>query len=138
MLTVSMSGPALLAGPAPVAQVQSLCFVHVGPEDKPMPAFCVVKPGTAPAADSTAAEAVAVTARGWQALIGALHTAPPADPAQPADFGRYRVRSMPPAPDQLVTPQRMRQLGLILQQHAACCGVAGPALIDRLLRRLPP
>lgn len=134
-----MTGTALLAGPAPrQPHLQSLCFVHVGPEDKPMPAFCVFKPGVAPAADGKADDAVAVSARGWQALISALHSAAPADPAQPAVFGRYRVRSMPPAPDQLVSPQFMRRLALIVQQDAARCGVAGPALIDRLLRRLPP
>ncbi len=136
-----MTGPALPAGPAPVPQrLQSLCFVHVGPEDKPMPAFCVARPGAAPAAGGTPAEAeaVAVTARGWQALVSALHHTAPADPGQPAAFGVYRVRSLPPAPDQRVTAQVMRRLGLIVQQDAARCGVAVPAVIDRLLRRLPP
>lgn len=139
MLLALLNGTSLMAGTElAIERFQTLCFVHVGPQDKPMPAFCVSAPGARPGVAEAAAETVAVTLRGWQDLVRALHSTTPPSPKQAAEFGRYRVRSTPSALDQLVTPLFMRQLVLIVQQDALRAGVAEPALINRLSRRLPP
>lgn len=138
MLCAAAVGTALAAQQMPdLAQTQALCFTHVGPEDKPMPSFCIPAPGVRFSADNTETELVVLTQPGWQALITALGGASLPDPRQAAAFGRYRVLSRPPALDQLVTPQFMRQLVMIVQQDAQRAGRAVPAPIDRLSRRLP-
>jgi hypothetical protein len=138
LLCASAAGVSPAAEPVPdLGPLQALCFTHVGPEDKPMPSFCVAAPGAPVGADHAATEQVELTPPGWQTLIIALQGSRPPDPRQAAAFGRYQVLSQPPAWDRLVTPQFMRQLVLIVQQDAQSAGRAVPAPIERLSRRLP-
>ena len=126
-----MHSPALSVVTPPSASTDHSATAAQASRSRARPA-----PGLPSSTSDSAAEWLVITPQAWHELAVALQGAIPLDPRQPAVFGRYRVQSKPPALDRLVTPQFMRQLVLIVQRDAHRTGLAQPALIDRLSRRL--
>ena len=97
---------------------EAMCFEHIGPQDKPMPAFCVSAfgatssmMGTPSAAD---APPIQLTSATWRALRDLIEKEGSKNIAHPTVFGQYQVRLMPSGGVHYLLPEVMRNITLAL------------------------
>ncbi|MFA9219537.1 MAG: hypothetical protein ACEQSK_20870 [Sphingomonadaceae bacterium] len=115
------------------AEVQVLCFEHIGPQDKSMPSFCVQAAATLKVGEET----IRADAGGWLALQRLLveRSLPGATGAvQP---GWYQVCAVPAGSVRYLRPQVTRTVVTRLLAMPAL-SPAQAQLLARLLARLPP
>jgi len=103
------------------------CFVHYGPQDKPLPAFCVVNPasiGTAYTASSTDFN-ITADASTWARLLAILRSRDlTTSPSSPASFGEYEVILHPEQEKAYVPPHVLVEIVHALLAQAST--MAGP------------
>lgn len=114
-------------------QAQSLCFQHAGPEDKPMPAFCVrIAPdaGKASAPDG----ALMLDASEWHAVQLLLEHSQ-GEALRADQFGAYRAALAPDGRRYGVPPQGMRRIVAALL-HSSRLTAAQSNMLQGLALRL--
>ena len=100
------------------SNVEAMCFEHIGPQDKPMPAFCVSAFGAAPSIMGTLSAAdvppIQLTSVTWRALLDLIEKEGSNDVGRPAVFGQYQVRLIPLGGILYLPPEAMRKITLAL------------------------
>ncbi len=123
---VLLAALALSPGPA----VTEICFRHAGPQDKPMPGFCVCAPGAPPGVSAIQPDAAA-----WEALRALVDTAAQPEPGYPVPPGLYRLRLLPGGGIRYLPPGGMRQLAALLLASPGLT-VSQAQMLQRLQARL--
>lgn len=136
-LPVSAPLSALATSPDAV-HVDAVCFSHEGPQDKPMPQFCVVNPARRddPAGLPANVARVNASAKVWARLVHVATAAAAALPA-PAAFGQYRATTYPDRVVRHLDPTLTRAVAAMLIADARGGHRAQCAEVVSLERRLP-
>lgn len=75
---------------------ETMCFEHIGPQDKPMPMFCIIEYGAAPNTMGTSdVPPIQVTSVMWRTLLDLIEKEGLRDLVHPTVFGEYQVRFLP-------------------------------------------
>lgn len=103
--------------PSPL-HMEAMCFEHIGPQDKPMPAFCVIAFGATPsvmgALSAADVQPIQLTSVTWQALLGLIEKGGTKDVGHPTVLGQYQVRFIPLGNILYLPPEAMRKITLAL------------------------
>ncbi len=98
--------------------MEAMCFEHIGPQDKPMPAFCVSAFDAAPSIMSTLSAAdvppIQLTSITWRALLDLIEKEGSKDVGHPTVLGQYQVRLIPLGGILYLPPEAMRKITLAL------------------------
>lgn len=120
--------------------LEGLCFQHIGPQDKPMPEFCVSAPGAAAAiantgADSDKIRTIELTPERWRALCELIDMNGKKVLGRPSILGDYQVRSSPSGSLLYLPPGGMRKVVSILESGDGL-SAAQAEMLQRLRLRL--
>lgn len=107
-----------------------LCFEHLGPQDKPMPRFCLVRRSVSLRTGDIAIDEDAA----WEAAVAFYHE--PAGDASARLLGTYSVTPDRAFPTRMLSPATMRRLIGRLVEYFHVQGTQVPPLIDQLQRRI--
>ena len=134
-----LAATVLLAPPAMSGTIttDSVCFEHIGVQDKPMPEFCITAaapPGTAALA---AHDSVVVDRHTVRRVIEVCAAAPM--PGTAAVSGNYRANVLGAIPRAFdVGPATMRTVLDLLSDHYSRIGKPPPEVLIQTMRRLGP
>ncbi|MFZ4702530.1 MAG: hypothetical protein ACOYMG_21000 [Candidatus Methylumidiphilus sp.] len=98
--------------------VEAMCFEHIGPQDKPMPAFCVSAFGVAHSIMGILRAAdvppIQLTSETWRALLDLIEKEGSKDVGHPTVPGQYQLRLIPLGGILYLPPEAMRKITLAL------------------------
>lgn len=112
-------------------QAGAVCFEHIGPQDKPMPGFCVQE-GPAPRSADAPIEAGPAA---WRAMLAIMESQGSGSAQGASQFGDYRAQWAPAARPRYL-PARAMQAIVQALQHAPGLTPEQAGLLRRLQLRL--
>jgi hypothetical protein len=119
----------------------AMCFRSIGPVDKPMPSFCVIKIGKEKISQKILLDGdvppIQLHSSDWRALTTLILTRTSKSSSDRLIFGKYEIRLSPPADVVFAAPEIMRMVATCLSSFEGLTE-AQVHMIQRLKLRIEP
>lgn len=116
--------------------VEAMCFEHFGPQDKPMPVFCVSESGAVLSIiGASDVPPIQLTSVIWKTLLDLVEREGSTDLSYPTVFGEYQVKLIPVGKMLYLSPKSTLKVALALSKVKSL-NDAQSQMLQRLRLRL--